>query len=237
MLQYRYDCIAIVKENAFGFVMTRLFRSCEKVAIIRSDNLNLGSYIKRLKPYCKRKRISDEEFVNDLVSTIVISENILDKEGKELYLDKSRVSNLLTHKDDVPEALRRALTKNGLEDKVSEGFRYFYKKNIDTSRDTEILTEFKNYIKNDSISDIEKNTILSEDPCLLLLKLFLSTLKQENKATAQKDTIVWSRGKNYIKVVAGDLFKRGFDKRNKNNRIVVIPVNTTFETRLTEEVI
>lgn len=198
--------------------------------------MNLGNYIKWLKPYCKRKRISDEEFVNELISPLVCAENILDKEGKDLYLDKSRVSNILNHKDDVPEALRKAAIKKGIENKISDDFKYFYKNQIATSRDKELLDEFTSYIKNDSISDKEKKAILSDDPCTLLLKLFLSTIKEDNKAASPENMIVWRRGKSYIKIAEGDLFKKGFDKRNKNNRIVVIPVNTSFETRLTADI-
>lgn len=198
--------------------------------------MNLGNYIKWLKPYCKRKRISDEEFVNELISPLVCAENILDKEGKDLYLDKSRVSNILNHKDDVPEALRKAAIKKGIENKICDDFQYFYKNQIATSRDKELLDEFISYIKKDSISDKEKKAILSADPCTLLLKLFLSTIKEDNKAASPENMIVWRRGKSYIKIVEGDLFKKGFDKRNKSNRIVVIPVNTSFETRLTADI-
>lgn len=196
--------------------------------------MNLGNYIKWLKPYCKRKRISDEMFVEYLLTPIVKSEKILNQEGAFLYLDKSRVSNILTHKDDVPEALREALDNDGVEDRMSERFTQFYQKYIDTYREEELATEFRGYVNKDSISDREKAYILSDDVCTLLMRLFLSTIKQDNKATAPENLIVWQRGNSYIKVIDGDLFKKGFDKRNKKNRIVVVPVNTSFETRLTD---
>jgi len=198
--------------------------------------LNIGNYIKWLKPYCKRKRISNELFVEYLLAPIVMGENIENKEGGLLYLDKSRVSNLLLHKDDVPEALREVLENDGVEEKMQERFSKFYIQYIDTSRDDELHLEFSNLIKNDSISEKEKKYILTDDTCTMLLRLFLSTLKQNNKAAAPENLIVWQRGSNYIKVVAGDLFKKGFDARNKNKRIVIIPVNTTFETRLTDDI-
>ena len=214
--------------------MTRLSKSCDKVAMIRSDVMNLGNYIKWLKPYCKQRRISDERFVEYLINPIVKSENICNKEGELLYLDKSRVSNTLTHKDDVPEALREALVKNGVEERMSERFFQFYQKYIDISREEDLIGEFTGYIKNDSISKKEKAYILSDNAYVFLMRLFLSTIKQDNKAADSKNLIVWQRGNNYVKVIEGDLFKKGFDKRNRKNRIVVVPVNTSFETRLTD---
>ena len=41
---------------------------------------------------------------------------------------------------------------------------------------------------------------------------------------------IWTKGKNKVTAIYGDIYKIGFDKRNKNSKIVVIPVNDTFET-------
>ena len=198
--------------------------------------MNLGNYIKWLKHYSKRKRISNEDFVDALISPLVIAEDIVDKEGKPFYLDKSRVSNLLNHKDDVPEALRKAASKNGIASKISDAFLYFYNDQIDTSKEEELMNDFVGYLRNDSISNKEKESIYSCEPCTLLLNLFLSSIKKNNKAPSSENFIVWQRGNNYIKIVQGDIFKKSFDKRNKNNRIIVIPVNSTFETRLTDNI-
>ncbi|MCH5171907.1 MAG: hypothetical protein J1F31_03650 [Erysipelotrichales bacterium] len=45
-----------------------------------------------------------------------------------------------------------------------------------------------------------------------------------------KSKTVWSKGKNKVIVMYGDLLDIGFNKKNKRSKIIVIPVNDTFET-------
>lgn len=54
-----------------------------------------------------------------------------------------------------------------------------------------------------------------------------------------KSKKIWSNGKNKAVAMYSDLFLLGFNKKNKKNKIIVIPVNDTFETiveRATEEI-
>ena len=75
--------------------------------------------------------------------------------------------------------------------------------------------------------------LLSNNIKRLLLIIFIHSLKQSNRLVISENTTIWENGNNYLRVIPGDIFKYGFDKRNKDRRIVVIPVNTSFETRIT----
>ena len=44
-----------------------------------------------------------------------------------------------------------------------------------------------------------------------------------------KKVILYNVGKNKVTAIYGDIFKIGFQKKNKNKKIVVIPVNDTFD--------
>ncbi|MBU2702810.1 hypothetical protein Ga0466249_003945 [Sporomusaceae bacterium BoRhaA] len=47
---------------------------------------------------------------------------------------------------------------------------------------------------------------------------------------------IWENGTGRISIIYGDIFKISFPKKNKENRIVVIPVNTHFDTIIDEYV-
>lgn len=199
--------------------------------------MNLGDYIAALKPFLKRRRMPDVEFVNYMLQPLVDAASIKDKYKNDLDLDKYRVSRIIHHKDDVPEALRRPLDMDGLDSRLSDGFLYFYETYIDTSKETLLTEKLTRTVHEDSTFSVaEKEYILSgNNISTLLLRLFLCAIKQNNKFNSSDD-VIWARGTSYIKFVRGDIFRYGFDKRNKKNRIVVIPVNTTFETRLSDDI-
>ena len=96
--------------------------------------MNFGEYIAWLKLYCTRKRMSQEEFVDNLLYALVENENIKDKEGNDFHLDKTRVSRIVNHKDDTPEALRKPLNKFNIEERLESDFDVFIESYIDLSK-------------------------------------------------------------------------------------------------------
>ena len=48
--------------------------------------------------------------------------------------------------------------------------------------------------------------------------------------------IIYQNGANSVDLVFGDIFKFGFDNRKREKNIIVIPVNTSFETHITAKV-
>jgi phage-related protein len=74
--------------------------------------LTLSSYIKTLKKYANNISISDDEFFRALFGYITEALNIRNKNDKNEYYDftKSRISGILTQKEDVPSAIRTAVS-------------------------------------------------------------------------------------------------------------------------------
>lgn len=139
------------------------------------------------------------------------------------------------HLDDVPEILRKQLDKDDLEERIYAGFAKFYNKRIDNSREDQLVAFFTDKIANDdTLSKQEKSRIIKDDAVKLIMRIFLSSLRQNNRYPKGDGTILWERGSNYIKAISGDIFHYGFNKRNKKNRIVVIPADTSFRTSLND---
>jgi phage-related protein len=82
--------------------------------------LTLSSYIKALKKYANNISISDDEFFRALFGYITEALNIRNKNDKNEYYDftKSRISGILTQKEDVPSAIRTAISHYSAKKKV-----------------------------------------------------------------------------------------------------------------------
>ena len=89
--------------------------------------MNLAGYVKCLKSHALNKKISDEEFLNAVLATYIIAGKIDNKKASELYFDKSRTSLILNRHEDVPVALRKALTIIDIHILTEENFEDFIK--------------------------------------------------------------------------------------------------------------
>lgn len=63
---------------------------------------------------------------------------------------------------------------------------------------------------------------------IILSIIYISLLKKTNT--------IWQNGGRKITLCYGDIMKVAFPRRNKKNRIVVIPVNTSFDTIVDEDI-
>jgi len=63
---------------------------------------------------------------------------------------------------------------------------------------------------------------------IILSIIYISLLKKTNT--------IWQNGGKKITLCYGDIMKVAFPRRNKKNRIVVIPVNTSFDTIVDEDI-
>ena len=194
---------------------------------------NLATLIKTIKPYCKNPQMSDENFLNEFIAPYVEAGNIKNKNKEPFRLNKSRVSDLLKQKSDIPKVLRVALSLIGIKDKTQEYFGDFIEDYIEESKINDLQTALKNppfneHNKSENICNRQEN--LSE----LLTHELLLAISECNKIT-DHCIIIWKRGKNRVSLIEGDLFKYGFNNRTKTKNIVVIPVNTSFETHVTRK--
>ncbi len=191
----------------------------------------IASYVKALKKYSLNRNMSNEEFVNALFATVIDSANVKDRNNNSLYLDKARVSKLLARKENVPSAIQAALAVYGIEDKITEAFTAFLEDTIDCDSLDTIITELANL-------NLDKTTLAStkENSKTVLVKVFIEAIKAPNLISTIECLELWEKGKNSVVAMPGDIFKFGFDNRSKTTKnIVVIPVNTAFDTHITTQ--
>ena len=200
------------------------------------SRFTMSAYIKALKKAAFNENISDEEFVRELFTPLIEAGNVKDKNGSLLDLDKTRVSKLLAGKDDVPGAMRRALSMYNIEDSIEDKFDYFFSDILDENKIPDAQNMISNIIKaDDTVNETIRTKLagMESDKIYFLIRAFIEAVKIDNREKTEKN-LIWSKGNNCVEVIGGDLFKFGFGNRStKKKNIVCIPVNTTFETKVT----
>lgn len=191
----------------------------------------IASYIKVLKKYSLNRNVSNEEFVNSLFGTIIDSANVKNRNNNPLYLDKARVSKLLARKEDVPSAIKASLAVFGIENKIIEGFSVFLEDTIDCNNLNVIVAELVSLASDKFALETQKN-----ESKTFLAKVFIEAIKVPNLIVDTKSLELWEKGKNSVVAIPGDIFKFAFENRSKiTKNIVVIPVNTAFDTHITTQ--
>ena len=189
---------------------------------------NMAAYILTMKKYAINRNVSNEDFVRELFLPFVTAGNVKDKNGELLELNKSRVSRLLSQKDDVPQAMRNALSMFNIVERTVEGFADFLADNIDAHRYDRLVADISELAGSLFAKQTE-----SDDTTTFLTEVFIEAVKINNVAVGNKDTTIWHNGDNTIQIIEGDIFKFSFENRSKTTKnIVVIPVNTAFDTHV-----
>ena len=194
----------------------------------------LSVFTKQLKEFALNLAISDEEFLNAFLLPFVIAGGITNKNQEEFHLDKARTSEIMNQKTEVPVKLRKALSIFGIKEKTIAEMDSFLSDYIDPNRQTTLLEELTALAKtegvfSDSNLDVDDN---KGKLSVILTELLLKAISDSNLAEAGI-VLIWKHGLNSIDVQTGDLFHFGFDNRHKKKNIVVIPVNTAFDTHVT----
>ena len=205
---------------------------------------NFACFIKSLKKSCKFKKISYKSFVNDFFDRYIDIFDIADKKNKKIedkdkdkpIFTKSYVSELMNNNRNIPKWICKVLLIDDFEQKINEVVNSFVNDEIDRDLLVDSIKELKDKIskaKNLNKEQINKISNVEND------KNFLSTaftlaLKVDNKIERKNFTkIIWKNGANSLNIIFGDIFKYGFSNRKKEKNIIVIPVNTSFETHIT----
>ncbi len=204
--------------------------------------MNYGQFLKKLKQYCINKKIKNEDLVNPLLQPIVKTANIKkekgDFKGDLLYYEISESSRIINNRLDISPKIRDALKMPGMEEKIASAFCGFYDANIDKTLIGDMIDDFLTAIETDeSFSRKEVSCIksYSNEPDAFLEKILIKSLKEYNVIINTDDLLIWSNGDNYIKVIEGDIFNYALGRRSKQQRIVVIPVNTAFDTHVSNK--
>ncbi|MBQ6524596.1 MAG: hypothetical protein IJI12_08075 [Atopobiaceae bacterium] len=198
--------------------------------------LTLASLVRALKRHALDPSISDVAIMNGLIDSYVESERVKDRNGNPLSLDKSRVSRLLSGREDVPRALRAPLPRYGVIERTRSGLEPFVEEFIDGEDLGGLIHDLKALVEGDgSLSADAREGVLgtADEPIAFLAAIFIEALKADNRADSR--VVIWSRGPNSLGLVSGNLLDFGFSNRSKRRAIVVVPVNTSFETHVTRK--
>lgn len=196
--------------------------------------ITLSSLVRTAKMYALDSSITDEEFLNALLEPIVRAGNVKAKKGAEFKLDKSRTSKILSGKADVPIQLKKPLGRIGIEEKVSEGFEPFLEERFDMDCFIEFQGSIAKLLNDDQETSKrlqEKLGAIGNDPQAYFAHCLIVAIKASNLAPSAK--VLWQSGTGSFAAEVGDLLGKGFGRPKKQKNIVVIPVNTGFDTEVT----
>lgn len=193
--------------------------------------LTLASLVKTAKQYALDTSMTDEAFLNALLEPYVQAGRIKGRNGMEFHLDAPRTSRLLNGKADVPKALKKPLRRFGIEDDVAKRAGLFLDDCVDSECEAQFEEELLAELDVSNASDaalLVRLEGLKGDLDRFFACAFLASLKRPN-LTAREQTL-WQNGTGSFAVEIGDLFDMGFGRRKKRKNIVVIPVDTSFDT-------
>lgn len=200
--------------------------------------LKLSVMARDLKQYALNPGISDEKWLNEFLRPYVSAGKIRNKRGEEYHLDKARTSRFMNGKEEVPEKFRDTLSRIGIKEKMVVGMVEFLDDYVNLSS----LPQLKEYclkiIRADSmLPEMDKSsTTPSKTAVAAMLSELLIRSLSVNNVEDSKPKFLWKNGSNAVETIAGDLFHFGFDNRKKTRKnIVVIPVNTAFDTHVTRK--
>ncbi|SEG30313.1 hypothetical protein SAMN04487934_11454 [Eubacterium ruminantium] len=197
--------------------------------------MNFAKYARCMKKHIKNNKISDERFVNALLKPYVIAGEIDNKNGEEIYFDKSRVSLLLNMHDDIPDALRDALTHPNIYKWTEDNFTEFLDEYFFENEICQVVNDIVDLISKDA-SIMDRTELLNkrEKPNEFLADVLIDTIRHRNDRFDSEAEIL-RNGSYCVKVIYGDIFKYAFKNRKKENRICVIPVDTAFHLHVTRK--
>ena len=69
--------------------------------------MDFATFATIVKKYAKNPRMANDNLVNQLLSPIIYTYDIQNKNGESLYLSKARVSEIMNHKADIPTAIKK----------------------------------------------------------------------------------------------------------------------------------
>ena len=171
----------------------------------------------------------DADFFNDFIAPLVTAGKIKNKEKEHYELSASRVSLILNQNADVPGALRQVIKRYGIKEKLIPEYKEYFECNCDSEKSASLK---------ENLLIIANEEKIKVDPNMSLQEIFVELLFQAIKNRNDVDDVVkviYKSGVNSADVVVADIFRYGFDNRRKRKSIVVIPVNTTFETHVSRQ--
>ncbi len=219
-----------------GATLRKYCKTLQKGEIL----LNYGNFLKRLKPYCINKSIKNETLVNEPIA-IIIENARLKKEkgpskGETFYYETTEASRIINNRLELSDKIRNALELYNMEECIIKEFDAFYDTYINKSKVHDMVDEYLKAIRNDSSfqkHELEDIECCITKPSLFMAKILIKSLKEQNYIDNSEYSTIWSCSNRCINVINGDIFTYALGRRRRKKRIVVIPVNTSFDTHVT----
>lgn len=156
-----------------------------------------------------------------------------DDERTELRINKSQVSRILKRTDDVPKRIRNFYCDSKNSEEINELFEEFLDDRFEEGKEDDLSEDLQAlYLNDDSLDERIKNNLneySDDDFSTYFAEIFREVLKRNNKLSSSA-IYIYSKGNTSVNVMVDDLIKIAFtEKYMPGKKIVVIPVNTTFD--------
>lgn len=194
--------------------------------------LTIATLVGEVRTHLCKSSVSNEQLLNEIVQPLLRLDGAHNRNGGPLYLDKSRTSRILSSKDDAPEALRTAAERVEIPRTLAREYEDFVGEYLD---EDDFGSLKKSVI---ALCDHEKQRKalealrqIDDDTALLLALSMLFAARADNRQ--KQELCLWKRGIASLSLVSGDIFARGFENRRQEKSIVVVCVDTLFQTHVT----
>ncbi len=135
--------------------------------------------------------------------------------------------------------LKNKIFDKNNKDKISLNMDEFIKDNMELASIDNLIEKLKSAILEVKLTETEKESIKNfkiekyEEKINFIYEAFRIALNKDNKLKENSNSLIWKRGNALVNAITGDIFSYGFNKRSEEKNIVVIPVDTSFETHIT----
>ena len=196
--------------------------------------LTVSLFIKTIKKYANNISVSDETFFRDFFQYFIDAFQIKNRLNEDFYFNKSTISAIMSQKEDISPAMRDAICKYSAPPRVESAMEAFVEDYINPSRIDAAIANLQEIVTTDAaLSDKAKQEIVALQGTACIAKVFIEAIKMPN-IPLPATKVLWQQGENSLNLITNDIIKIAFSKdATQSQKIVVIPVNSTFETKVT----
>ena len=195
--------------------------------------LTVSLFIKTIKKYANNISVSDETFFRDFFQYFIDEFEIKNRLKEDFYFNKSTISAIMSQKEDISPAVRDAITKYSAPPRVESAMGAFVEDQINPLRLNAAVSNLQEIVVADAaLSGEAKREIAALYGTACIARVFIEAVKMPNiPLPAAK--VVWQQGENALNLITDDIIKIAFSEDDtQGQKIVVIPVNSTFETKV-----
>lgn len=195
--------------------------------------LSLATLVKTTKRYAIDSSVSNVEFLNALLEPYISAGRVRGRGGVDFHLDPQRTSKLLNGKADVPLTLKKPLPRFGIVQSTARNMGVFLDDYLDRDASSELTADILGLLDGGDSAEGKlrgKLEALTDDLEAFFATALVESLRATNLASTRK--VVWQNGTGSFSVEVGDLLSKGFGRRRKYRNVVVVPVNSAFDTEV-----